>query len=158
MTIEETIIPTTPSPLPDSSGLLNPTIWDPAPDAIQNEVLLTVYQDVVAELRKDSQARGGMTLGDLLMERIAFLYIWIRDKEMSNDLANWREYRDLHKLWLEMVATYAKVIGNVDAAEMRDIILKRVLAAINSVLRNLSPEMEKELRDRFTDAFRNLDI
>lgn len=141
--------------------------WDLRDGAIEDEGLRALHADVVRELRADAAATPGFgALEALMLERVAFLYIYIRDREaaaasgpMPHGFAHDRAYKETLQLWQGMAAGLQKQgAKSKDDAEVRQHVLDAVTRTISAVLDTFPPEEATALRERFALAFEDADF
>lgn len=136
-------------PLPDE-------MWTLPEDTIRNEQYRLLFTEISTRLRSEmAEVPGFGVLQQMLIERIAFMYVWIRDAEASNDprLAG-RNYKETMQLWSTLAASLHKDSRSaVDREEIRNHIIKGVLGTINGVLDTMHVDVAEGLRDRFIEAF-----
>lgn len=143
-----------PNPLP-------PHFWEAPPDITSSE-LLTLHAEILEKLRSEADQLPNLdTLQEMLIERVAALYIWIRQKEIDGGwkggpatYSKEREYKDALKLFADLSGQLLKMASmENDALQMKEAILQVVTKQINAVLDTLHPEIADGLRSSFAEAF-----
>lgn len=140
---------------------LPPEMWQITPEAIEDETLRTLYGEVLLHLREEiAEVPGFGVLQQMMVERIAFLYVWLRDQERQGlgALAG-RNYKETLGLWMNMASTLHKdVRTSVDAEKIREHIVSAVSNAINGVFDTMHPDVADPLRASFADALEGADF
>lgn len=127
--------------------------------AIQDETLRTVvFPDILARMTAEVKERGATVPELLLVERVAFLYTWIHDRERLGDkgFIQQRNYKEILKLWTDMLAQLQKTYARADVELLRDEILDGVVDTIEKVIAKLTfltPEQRATVLDEFVLAF-----
>jgi hypothetical protein len=142
--------------------------------SISDPVLAELYDGVVDRLRTDAGIKPGFALlEDLMVERVAFLYIWIRDREAmgigldgDNKLASTdepdkkigfvheRNYRETLSMWWSMAHTLQGAQARtLQAQQVKEAVLKRVGKVIADTCDSMNVEVGQPLKEKFVEAF-----
>jgi hypothetical protein len=115
------------------------------PSEMVNENLQLLHAEIVSQLKKE--APDADTLEQMLMERVAFLYVFIRAKETKQMFAHDRAYKETMQLWVGMAADLRKQRQTADALEViKSQVTAEVADAVNSALKSFDPEVRKQLK------------
>lgn len=144
------------------SNPLPANMWELPAEAIENEQYRVLFTEISARLRSEmSEVPGFGVLQEMMVERIAFLYVWLRDREargLDATLAG-RNYKETMQLWVSMAASLHKdARTSVDREEIRAHIIKGVMVTLNGVMDTMHPDVADGLRERFAGAFENADF
>lgn len=117
-----------------------------------DERLTAVYQEVVNQLREEAADIPMTTVQNLLIERIASLFVIIK---VHDENGTWlpRQQREYNALWLSMSAEFNKLLlasQEVRYAATMDKIRTAVIAAAN---RLPEPEMRSKMREFLAEEF-----
>jgi hypothetical protein len=139
-------------------------------EAIEDEGLREFYPKLVNIMRRDAAQRGiGGAVEMLMIERVAFEYVWMRDREAMgigvNGLnpanpdeppgyAHERSWRDTITQWYEMASRLQKAVSKEepDPSFIRDQTLREVGVIVGQVC-DQYPDMADELKEKFAEAF-----
>jgi hypothetical protein len=132
--------------------------------AIRSESLRAVYREVVKRLRADAAARPSLGTIELVMvERVAFLYVWVRDREeqgigregsvenptQAPGFVHERTYRETLQMWFDMAAklqsAFARAqpeVEDVNPADAREAVEAEVAKVVSEVAREMLPEAD----------------
>lgn len=123
--------------------------WDLAEVPIDGiESLKEIHKVVIARLL--DEAPDADTLELMLMERVAFLYIYIRAKENKQLFAHDRAYKETLQLWVGLAADLRKQrLRSVEEDKIRMEVIKEVAVALKEALKGIDPAKSAEVQDRF---------
>jgi hypothetical protein len=102
-----------------------------------------VWEQLVSDMRRESQALPMSTMMALLVERIATMYVQVRMLEGERG-TDWEYLRTMQMLWLKFMTEFATQLHrNSQTPEQR--FVAGFKAALNSAAREAGPDMK--LRD-----------
>lgn len=116
-----------------------------------------IYAEVVSRLREENPQ--GDTLELMLIERIAFLYVYIRVKEATGSFAHDRSYKETNALLIDLMRDLRKTKSSaVQAEEIRDAIIETVHEALAVSIKKLPGDLSKDFQEALANEFevRNL--
>lgn len=141
-------------------------LWEPSPGAIRSPHLQTMYPQVLEALQMEvAQVPAFGTLDAMIVERIAFTYISIRDRESHRigekdeagrfvGFEHERNYKETQQMWMDMATKVQKQLkGAVNEDEVRTKVLESVQAAVGQVISELPPEVRGTAAKRLAEAF-----
>lgn len=116
-----------------------------------------IWEALVADMRRESQALPMSTMMALLVERIATMYINVRRLE-GPDGADWEQLREMQKLWLDFNKEFAAQLHrNSQTPEQRYV--AGFKAAVNAAVRRAGPEATvRELLPVLAEELRDYDV
>lgn len=129
------------------------------PDGVvEDQDLRTMYEVLVARMRREAEHLPMNTVQQLLIERIAMNYIVLRQKERNpigskEGFAHATVQKDFNTFWLSMTKEFNALLGRTDVA-MRDAILGEVRDLILRTLAQVpDSEVREDIKARFAMAF-----
>jgi hypothetical protein len=134
-------------PLSDEQFALPQTV-------IEDEDLQVLYHDVLRRLRtENSDIPGASVLNDILAERLAFTYVWVRQKERQN--LEERKHKEMNAQFLDLVRTmYSVKRADSDLDALKTMILDKVTDAVSGALAEIGGETADEVREKLVESFR----
>jgi pantoate kinase len=145
MTTEGVPVPAQTTGLPDNFWSMNLS------DTIVSTELQFLHAEIIARLKLE--APDADVLEQMLMERVAFLYVFIRAKETKNLFAHDRSYKETMQLWAGMAADLRKQRQTADALEViKAQVVAEVAGAVDSALQTFDPAVRKQLRAGMSKA------
>lgn len=131
--------------------------WTQPGEALGDENLQLIYAEVCERLRAESGEADTLEL--MLIERIAFLYVHIRNKERDDSFANDRAYKETLQLWTGMAADLRKQrIASADFEAVKVQMLESIQTAILSASESLPPEYSKAFREQVLEEFQHIGL
>lgn len=143
-----------------------PELFEPAPEAIHDPGLRALYDKVVEGLMEDAKETPGFGMIEaMLIERMAFLYIMIRDKERYNigeerqgnlvGFAHERNHKEILATWLGMTqgmqsARWKSADPEVVKQEVLDEVVERLSRVVDRLPADIRPFVGEELRAEFS--------
>jgi hypothetical protein len=101
--------------------------------------LQLIYAEACSRLKEENP--NADTLEAMLIERVAFLYVFIRNKETKKAFAHDRAHKEMFQLWATMAGELRKQRNRTEDTEwMRDKILDQVEKAIIKATAKLDPK------------------
>lgn len=112
------------------------------------EYLHDIHGMVVERLQ--AEAPDADTLELMLMERVSFLYIFMRAKEASvEDMTFDRTYKDMMSLWVSMAADLRKQrLRAEETSSIRMMIVGEVSKALKEALKDVDPIIANAVQTR----------
>lgn len=98
------------------------------PDNIENETLRGLYEVLVARMRREAKDLPMNTVQQLLIERIAYNYICLRDFENGGKFTTANAQKEFNTFWLSMTQEFNKLLGKneVLTGNERKTLLKQI--------------------------------
>ena len=132
-------------------------LWTVPEAFIPDEDLRQLYDLVVVSLRADNPDADA--LESLMMERVAALYIFIRQREVNGDVDSLTAYHKNLELWAKLVDQLRRKRVDNSADETTKIkILDNVSQAFNRTLQGMEPELASHIRERFADNLKEIKV
>lgn len=133
-----------------ASGKIPDGFWN-AKVFENNPALSEIHAMVVSRLIEESPDADTLEL--MMMERVCFLYIFMRASEFSVDedkrLAFDRNYKDMMSLWVSMAGDLRKQrLRAEETMSIRYQIVSEVSKALKVALKNVDPSVAKEVQSK----------
>jgi hypothetical protein len=121
-----------------SNGALPPEFWNL--DAFKNKPGLTEIHTAVVQ-RLQIESPDADTLELMMMERVCFLYIFMRAMETEGDELSFdRTYKDMMALWVGMAADLRKQrLRAEEESSIRMAIVSEISKALKIALKDVDP-------------------
>lgn len=119
-------------------------------DAFQDRDHLRDIHAMVVD-RLQAEAPDADTLELMLMERVSFLYIFMRAKEAgpTEDMAFDRTYKDMMSLWVSMAADLRKQrLRAEETSSIRMMIVSEVSKALKESLKDVDPAIANAVQTK----------
>lgn len=134
------------------------------PDHIDNQNLRELYEVLVSRMRKEASDLPMATVQELLIERIAYNYIVMREKERGalGGFSTTAAQKDFNTFWLSMTQEFNRMLTRSDAlsGNERKTLLREVqqliLTTVNSSVSD--PRTRSNLLTHMAAAFENVKI
>lgn len=106
-----------------------------------------LHKEIITRLRNESRAVSVGTNIQILIERMAWFYIWMKNAELhpEGDPLTAKELMELNKFWLAMHSEYNKLITSAES-KSRIALLQSVQDILRSSLALLDEQPEKKLQ------------
>jgi hypothetical protein len=116
-----------------------------------------MWDGLVTDMRRESQALPMNTMMSLLVERIATMYVMTRVREDAKD-TDWDQLKEMQKLWLNFMTEFAAQLHrNSQTPEER--FVARFKASLTSAARIAGPDATvRELMPILADELREFDV
>jgi hypothetical protein len=134
------------------------------PDHIEDTKMRELYEVLVIRMREEAKDLPMSTVQQLLIERIAYNYIVMREKERGSlgGFANANSQRDFNAFWLSMTQEFNRMLtkSEVMTGQERKALLREVQQLIlNTVNHSVTdPRMRSSLLTSMASAFDNVRI
>lgn len=122
-------------------AILGDQFWA-QPETALTEEFSFIYAQVLAVFRDEVRERSGAAIDLLLVERMAFMYAYLRQRE-AEPRANLsdRTRREMNKDWLDLATSMKKMWVAEDKDNTAEVVLKKVDKAIFNAVKDL-PEAQ----------------
>jgi hypothetical protein len=127
------------------------------PEAITDPDLRTLYEIIVVRMRREAEHLPMNTVQQLLIERIAYNYIILRDNENNNTFAHTTAQKDFNSFWLNMTKEFNLALRTTDV-DFREALLAQVADVIESTLSEVDSDTAKDLREKMASAFKDIEL
>lgn len=128
----------------------NKELWTVPSAFIPDPDLRALYEQVAAQLRADNPDADA--LEQLMMERVAALYMFLRHREATGDVDSMTAYHKNLELWAKLVdGLRKKRVDNAADDATKQKILTNVGEAFQKALTGLEPEVSAHIRKRFAE-------
>lgn len=135
----------------DVESTLGQEFWT-QPEGVLNEVFNLMYSQSLQVLREEVRERGGSGVDYMLVERMAFMYAYLRQRETDRDMTD-RNRREMLKDWLELATSMKKLWHTEDKDNQSENLLKKVnkavLDAVKSMPAGQSADVQRALMESF---------
>lgn len=113
---------------------------------------------IVTRLRNEARGMPMNTVQQLLLERIAYNYIVLKNKEETNSFSTPTQQKDFNTWWLSMTQEFNKLLlANQD--RMREAMLMQINDIIRGSLEIITnPDERRDLRRKLAEEFAAIDL
>lgn len=94
--------------------------------------LADIHSEIVLRLRSEAHGMPMNTVQNLLLERIAYNYVYLKYRELKGSSTG-REQKDLNSFWLSMTQEFNRLLS-VNEAERREKLMKDVVDVFQEAL------------------------
>lgn len=124
------------------------------PATIANDSLRELHAQLIRGLRRDAAHLPTGTLQSMQLERIAYYYILIRYRDLTNTWPSPRDRLGTYKLWRDLSADFNSVAyGNkISPEDLHAIVASHTAKLVAGVLRTLPQHEAKPLFVKFAAA------
>lgn len=141
----------TPPPPPRTTGLPSQFWGMNVQEGIVSTEFQFLHAQIVAQLKEEAPDADMLEM--MLMERVAFLYVFIRAKETKNLFAHDRAYKETMQLWAGMAADLRKQRMTADAMEViKEQVVAQMKGALDQALQSFDPAVRKQLKQGMAKA------
>ncbi len=144
-----------PKALPDGSAGKE-MVFAKRPQDLPDE-WYTLWDALVADMRKESAALPMNTMMTLLIERVATMYTLVRMEE-DRDRVDWDQMREMQKLWLNFMTEFSTQLHrNSQSPDAR--FLAAFKAAVTAAVRKVGPDATvRELMPVLAEELSEFDV
>lgn len=129
-----------------ASGKLPESFWKTSIGS-DNETLTEIYATVVERLQMESPDADTLEL--MMMERVCFLYIFMRAQEAAEEVNFDRTYQQMMSLWVSMAADLRKTRLRVEEEQsIRMSIVTEVARAIKEAMKDVDPAISNAVQTK----------
>ncbi len=123
------------------------------PDALRPEFSF-IYIQFCQALREEVRERGGSALEYAIVERLAFSYAYLRQRE-SDGMEEFsdRNRREMNKDFLETTMALRKMWGVEDTKNATESVLRKVNKAIADAMKDMPLEEAQQLQGLLANSF-----
>lgn len=122
------------------------------PDGVLNEVFNLMYSQSLQVLREEVRERKGSGVDYMIVERLAFMYAYLRQRESEGDMTD-RNRREMLKDWLELATSMKKLWTAEDKDNQSENLLKKVNKAILDAVKDMPAGQSVELQRALAESF-----
>lgn len=128
------------------------------PEWVDQHDMRALHTAIVERLRREASGMPMNTVQQLLLERIAYIYIVLKWKEETNGFSSPGQQKDFNAWWLSMTQEFNRLLtANQD--RMREALLMQVQQIVNDSLRLISDEEDRRtVRRALAEAFAAVDL
>jgi hypothetical protein len=132
------------------------------PESIADERLRRLYEVLVFRMRAEARDLPMNTVQQLLIERIASNYVYMRDKENNGQFQSPASQKDFNTFWLSMTAefnrmlTKSETLNNNERKTLLREIQRTILTTVNGSVQD--PKTRSNLLRNMAAAFENVKI
>ena len=117
-----------------------------------------LYNEMVDRLRREAEGIQMNTLQQLLIERIASVYVTIRDLEDNDTWRSAAHRKDMYAHWLDLTKEFNKLL-QTNQDQLREGLLKQVFQVISDVVERVPDEkIKQDLRRWFATGFASIEL
>jgi hypothetical protein len=129
------------------------------PEAALNEEFRFIYAQVLGVFRAEVAERGGSAIDLLLVERMAFMYAYLRQRE-SEPRVNLtdRTRREMNKDWLDLATSMKKMWNLEDRDNADEIILKKVEKAVTKAFKDMPESQGRAAQEAMVNALAEVGV
>lgn len=134
--------------------VLGTEFWSQPEDVLVDPTYNLIYSQVMSVLRTEHTQRGGSVIDLLLIERMAFMYAYLRMREANIEGAMTdRTRREMNKDWLDLATAMKKLWNTEDNSDAEVKILQKVDKAINSALTDFAEPEARKIKESLYESF-----
>ena len=140
---------------PTAEDVLGTEFWVQPEDTLSPPFNL-MYVQLSQVLRDEWRTRNGSVLDLPVIERMAYMYAYLRQREsgLRDDIPTDRTRREMNKDWIELAVAMKKMWASEDKdGGGRELVLKRVNEAVASALDGLPKERAAEVKRALAISF-----
>lgn len=128
------------------------------PDHVEaDELLAGVFDEMVIRLRREAEGIPMSTVQQLLIERIASMYVQIRYMEKTGfDGVN--KQKELNDYWLKLVAEFNRLLSSNDDKRREQLLLDVQNVVMESLKLISDDEERRAIRRALTEGFTKLNV
>lgn len=116
-----------------------------------------LFDEVISRLRRETEGIPMSTVQQLLIERIASMYVQIRYMEKTGfDGVN--KQKELNDYWLKLVAEFNKLLTNHDDKRREQLLLDVQTVVLNAIKLISNEEERRSVRRALTEGFTTLNV
>lgn len=94
--------------------------------------LSDIHDEIVMRLKSEAHGMPMNTVQTLLLERIAYNYVFLKYRELKGDVAG-KDQKDFNSFWLSMTTEFNRLLS-VNEAERREQLMNDVVAVFNEAI------------------------
>jgi hypothetical protein len=116
-----------------------------------------MWDGLIADMRRESQALPMNTMMSLLVERIATMYVMTRQREDAGE-TDWDQLKEMQKLWLNFMSEFAAQLHR-NSQTPEDRFVARFKAALTAAARRAGPDATvRDLMPILAEELREFDV
>jgi predicted transcriptional regulator len=138
--------------VPTPEETLGDEFWT-QPDTALTEEFRFIYAQVLGVFRAEVRERGGSAIDFLLVERMAFMYAYLRQREAEPraNLAD-RTRREMNKDWIDLASNMKKMWNAEDKDSTAEVVLKKVDKAIFNAIKDLPERQGRAVQEALAQS------
>lgn len=131
-------------------------------DTVEDARLRALYEVIVSRMRKEAEDLPMNTVQQLLIERIAYNYIVLRDRESGQGFGTASAQKDFNTFWLSMTQEFNRMLCKTETltgSERRALlkeVQKTILQTVNKSVAD--PKTRSNLLINMASAFEHVKI
>lgn len=94
--------------------------------------LAEIHDEIVMRFKSESHGMPMNTVQTLLLERIAYNYVFLKYRELKGEVAG-KEQKDFNSFWLSMTQEFNRLL-TVNEAERREQLMDDVVSVFNEAI------------------------
>lgn len=124
------------------------------PAGVLEDVFGFIYAQALGALRDEVRSRQGTALEYMVVERIAFMYAYLRQREAEpeSDLTD-RTRREMNKDFLDISMALRKLWATDDSKNVEEAVLRKVNKAVFDGLKALPEAQAQEIQYALAGSF-----
>ena len=129
------------------------------PDEIlADEGLVALHGNIVQRLRREASGMPMNTVQNLLLERIAFNYIVLKQKERTGGFTSPTQQKDFNTFWLSTTQEFNRLLlANDD--KMREALLLEIQGIVVGAMDKITnPDERRDLRRYLQEQFAAIEV
>jgi hypothetical protein len=124
---------------------------------MENEPLVTLYEEMVKRLRQEAKGLPMNTLQQLLIERISSFYVQIKHKENTSTFTM-NQQKEFNVYWLSLTQEFNRLLAASDD-KLRSALLIEVQTIVSEAVSEVKdPEDRRTVRRVLADKFANIGL
>jgi len=103
------------------------------------ERLRGIHDEVVERLRREAMGLPMDTVQQLLIERIALIYIQIRYHEYANKWDSVNQQKELNNYWATITTEFSRLLANHED-KLREALFEEISGVVNDAIKGIEDE------------------
>jgi hypothetical protein len=161
----------------ETTRALSDAFWTVPDGSFQHDDTKALHSEITAFLREEFSVRTGLgTIEMMMIERTAFFYCWVRDRERSGvgtegrivspeqakegiGFVHERNYKEATQLLTDMLSRLQRASSDdVNVAEVRADVMEQFVEVMTAAIDTLPDDIQDVVRDRMAMAFDKANI
>jgi len=123
------------------------------PERFRGQPLEEVYNEIVSRMRSESAGLPMNTLQTLMIDRIAFTYITMKDREANDSWSRPTEMKELQGFWSSTTQEFNRLL-NTSGDKAREALIAEVYKIVLEAIKLVSSEEElRKIRLKLAEDF-----
>lgn len=151
---------------------LPPDMWTLPPETITSDHLKLLHAELADRLRHEAADTPGFgTVEAMMVERLVFTYISIRDREQhkigekdketgaNKGFEHERNYKETVQMWMQMAQGFQAAKNKaVDEKKVKEHILTKIASVISQAIQELPVSIREPVQQQMAEAFKSAEL